>query len=376
VPTPPSVVFYITGHGFGHASRDIEVINAILRRRPDVRIAVRSRVSREMFGATGAPPVERHEIETDTGVVQIDSLTIDEEQTACRAAEFYATFDERVAREASALAAFDAAVVVGDIPPLAFAAADAAAIPSVALGNFTWDWIYAAYPQFDRTAGGVIARIREAYRSAALALRLPLHGGFEPMLDVVRDIPFIARKARQPREVTRARLEIGDGRAVLASFGGHGLRLPYAEIARRNRFTLIVADCEIPAATPAPGRLRCFTSAQLAAAGLRYEDVVAAADVVVSKPGYGIVSECIANRTRLLYTSRGRFLEYGVFVAEMPRLLPCRHVPQEDLLAGNWEGGVQALLQQSFPAEPPTDGADVAAAEILRLAGPPLRGLR
>ena len=27
---PPVVVFYISGHGFGHASRDIEVINALL----------------------------------------------------------------------------------------------------------------------------------------------------------------------------------------------------------------------------------------------------------------------------------------------------------------------------------------------------------
>ena len=52
---------------------------------------------------------------------------------------------------------------------------------------------------------------------------------------------------------------------------------------------------------------------------LRYEDLVAAADVVVSKPGYGIVSECIANDTALLYTSRGRLIEYDVMVAEMPQ---------------------------------------------------------
>ncbi len=49
-------------------------------------------------------------------------------------------------------------------------------------------------------------------------------------------------------------------------------------------------------------------------AGLLYQDLVAAADVVVSKPGYGIVSECVANGTALLYTSRGRFIEYDLFV--------------------------------------------------------------
>ena len=49
--------------------------------------------------------------------------------------------------------------------------------------------------------------------------------------------------------------------------------------------------------------------------------VEAAADVVVSKPGYGIVSECIVNGAALLYTSRGRFAEYDVFVEEIRALL-------------------------------------------------------
>ena len=35
---------------------------------------------------------------------------------------------------------------MGDIPPLAFAAAAAAGVPAIALCNFTWDWIYGAYP--------------------------------------------------------------------------------------------------------------------------------------------------------------------------------------------------------------------------------------
>ena len=66
---------------------------------------------------------------------------------------------------------------------------------------------------------------------------------------------------------------------------------------------------------------------------LRYEDLVATAEAVVTKPGYGIVSECVANGTPLLYTSRGRFIEYDMFVTEMPRVLTCRFMPQDDLRA-------------------------------------------
>ena len=45
-----------------------------------------------------------------------------------------------------------------------------------------------------------------------------------------------------------------------------------------------------------------------------------AADVVVTKPGYGIIAECLANDTAIVYTSRGEFAEYDVLVdgAEAP----------------------------------------------------------
>ena len=55
-PMPPVVVFYISGHGFGHASRDIEVINALLDRRPEVRVIVRTAAKRWLFDLTVRHP--------------------------------------------------------------------------------------------------------------------------------------------------------------------------------------------------------------------------------------------------------------------------------------------------------------------------------
>jgi hypothetical protein len=57
-------------------------------------------------------------------------------------------------------------------------------------------------------------------------------------------------------------------------------------------------------------------------------------------------------------------------VAEMPRLLRCRFIAQEDLLAGRWAEGVEALLNQPPPPlTPMINGADVAADFILKTAG-------
>ena len=346
--SPATIAFYISGHGFGHAARAVELIGALRDARPNLSVFVRTTVTPALFEPIGGGCVDLQRTETDTGLTQRDSLTIDEEDSARRAAHFYATFDRRAGDEAEWLRAAAVDVVVGDIPPLAFAAAARAGIPSVAVGNFTWDWIYSIYPAFDALAPDVLPIIRDAYAHTTRALRLPLHGGFEPMETVV-DIPFIARKSGRDRGETRRAAGVDGSRpVVLPSFGAYGAPLPYDRLRSEGRLTVLDPTC-VPD-------------------GFRYQDLVAAADVVVTKPGYGIVSECAANDTPLLYTSRGRFVEYDVFVAEMPRILRCRYISQEDLLAGRWADAVDALLAQPAPPERARiDGAGIAAGEILRM---------
>ena len=235
------------------------------------------------------------------------------------------------------------------------------------LGNFTWDWIYAAYPQFETGAPGVIEAIGGAYARATRALRLPLHGGFETMR-TVRDIPFIARRSRRGRDEARRALGLSlTETVVLASFGGHNLGLDYGAIARGNPFRLLLTDYEYPHDAGAD-RLVRVTRRHMADRGLKYEDLIAAADAVVGKPGYGIVSECVANGAAFLYALRSRFAEQDVFEREMPDLLRCRRIENDDLLEGRWREPIEALLAQPpAPTVPPTNGAEEAATAILDL---------
>jgi hypothetical protein len=347
------VVFYISGHGFGHATRQIEVMRALRGLSPDIRIALRTSTARWMFEAAAPRPFDLTPIVVDTGVVQPDTLSLDEERTAAAATEFYSSFDRRIDDEARALAAAGADLVVSDVPPLASAAAARAGIPCVAVANFTWDWLYRGYEAFTSgAAAGALAAIEDAYASTPLALRLPLHGGFRTM-PRVEEIPLIARKSQRDPADTKKILGLDPARPmVLASFGAYdaaGTDVALEAIERAGRFTILAPPREAPS-------------------GLRYEDLVAAADVVVSKPGYGIVSECIANDAALLYTSRGRFAEYDLFVREMPALLRCRYIPLDDLRAGRWADSIDALLAMAPPRERPrVDGARVAADRILAL---------
>ena len=113
-------------------------------------------------------------------------------------------------------------MVLADIPPLAFDAAAEAGVPSVGLGNFSWDWIYAhlarRVPAF-REPSDVA---REAYSKADLLLELPFAGDLSAFPRRER-IPMVARPQRRPRAETRRALGLADGEvAVLLSFGGIG----------------------------------------------------------------------------------------------------------------------------------------------------------
>jgi hypothetical protein len=376
-----AIVFYVSGHGFGHASRTVEVINAILARRPETRIGVRTAAPRWLFDLTVKGKVTFSTLETDTGVVQIDALTLDEADSIRRASAFHSDLVTRAASETRILRELGAGLIVGDIPPLAFAVGAAAGIPSIAIGNFTWDWVYADYPRV-RLAPSLLPAIRTAYSRASMALRLPMSGGFETISNV-KDIPFIARHATRTREEVCKALKLpSDKPIVLASFGGYGLPgLDTDALAKLKKYTAVTtANLPLGRARkemPTAERKGSFISVNEEAmydAGVRYEDLVGAAEAVVTKPGYGIISECIANESAMLYTSRGHFPEYDVLVEDLPKYLRSAFINHDDLFAGKWETHLDKLLaqpKQKNYKKPETNGADVAAEILLKALDKP-----
>ncbi len=377
-------MFYISGHGFGHASRTIEVINAWLARQPDLRVIVRTSAVRWLFERTvrdglkigpprADPGVFFETVDVDPGMVQVDSLRLDVDKSVQRARAFMTNFARYVAAEAAWLQSVGARLVVADVPPLGVAAAHRAGVPAVVLSNFTWDWIYSAYPG----TGDIAAAMGEAYAGATLALRLPMHGGFDTFRSIV-DVPFIARRSARAPEETRRRLGLPlDQQLVLVSFGGYGLgELNLEALGALDGFVVIVSGhAQHSSGLPRlplgrRGSVLPFDEVGMYAAGFRYEDLVRAVDIVVSKPGYGIIAECLANDTALLYTPRGHFIEYDVLVAAMPRFLRVARIDHADLFAGRWGGPLAALVAEPDPPErPAVNGAEVAV-DLLSTMGP------
>jgi L-arabinokinase len=356
---------YVSGHGFGHTTRVGEVLRALRAHAPGLEIAVVTSAPEALYrSAIPGPFLYRH-VECDVGLAQRGALVIDAEATIVRWGAFAAANASRVKAEAEWLRQAGARLVLGDIPPLAFEAAAEAGLPAVALANFSWDWIYRhlarAHPGLRPAAEAAAA----AYRRADRLFQLPFAGDLS-VFPLREEVPLVARRPGRRREEARRLLGLPPGPLVLLSFGGLGL--PGFDLRAlaglpEVRFVAEGNSGDVPPNVTAMGRER------LEARGLGYHELVGAVDVVVTKPGYGIVTDAIGARTRLVYTERGDFPEYPILVAEMARYLASVHVSNEDLRAGRLEEPIRRVLEMPYPEPPRVDGAEVVAGRLLELVG-------
>ena len=353
----PHLCLYVTGHGYGHASRAQAVAETLLDD-PRWSVELRTAAPREVFDWLLGDRCCLSAVHLDPGVVQSHSFHHDLEKTV---AAWRALLDRREAlidAEARHLDETRADVVLSDVSPLACAAARRAGRPSLVMGNFTWDWILEAYRDADPRFDAIVADVRHLYAEADLYLRLPM----SPPTDLFRaqrDLPLVARRAHRSRAEVRARLAApADEVLVLLSFGGFGIDRLELEGVRRLPNVRCVWD-------RGPSRPPVLLSTE--GSDLRYPELLRAVDVVLTKPGFSIIAESIAQRMALAYAPRHGFRENALLVDYLERTWPAsRAISVESLADGSWVEPAVELARSGAPRpEIPVDGA-ANVVEIVR----------
>jgi len=351
-----SILYYITGHGFGHAVRSNQVIRSLKKARPDAEIQVRTTAPKWLFPKT----VRYSRQSLDIGIVQRDSLEMDLDATVQTCRLIHKNAPRTVENELAFVRDHDVRLIIGDIPPLCFELAARAGVPSVAITNFTWDGIYGAYLKEHPEFGPLIDEMTHWYAKATLALTLP----YPCNMEVFRQreaVPWVARISGLRKNEARKIYSLPQSATVvLLSFGGLGLkRLPWGKLKQMRDYIFIRTGGE----NRFDGNILTLPDAQH-----RYEDLVRAMDAVVTKPGYGIVADVIAHRVPILYTDRGDFPEYPRLVQALSDCATAEFIPQAELLSGEIDPGLRTVLEKTpnWPAVE-LNGAEVAAQRVIAL---------
>lgn len=345
--------YYVTGHGFGHATRVVEVARQLILAGHDVHVV------------TGAPDfVFTSEIQSprlfirkvllDCGAVQADALTVD------RLASLEKYNETAVVPRASILEteiewlnSIKADLVVSDVVPVACRAAADAGIRSVCVTNFSWDFIYAEYVM---AAGNhhrsIVWQIAEDYSHCEFLIRLPGYCPMPAFRDVI-DVPLVVRRLHKSRKEVRKELGIGDDvKLVILNFGGQPAGWNLKEEYLPSGWLCLVCGAsnqELP-----PNFIKLAKDAYT-------PDLIAASDCMLGKIGYGTCSEALAFKLPFVFVRRDYFneepflrnmLEYYQSGVEMIR---------RDLLTGHWTPYLERAISLKPCYEGGTNGGERAA---------------
>jgi predicted glycosyltransferase len=346
-----SLLYYVSGHGYGHARRSAEVIRALRAVAPDVNVYVRTSAPTRIFAGLTAGPVTPGFI--DVPVVERDALSIDWPATIGAAADVLRRRRALVAREVEAVRELDPSLVVADVPFLAGDVGAVLGVPCVAVSNFTWDWVFEPHRGDHPDGASVVRGVRSSYGQVSALLQLPF-GHDTDLFPQVVPVPLVARRSTLEREEIDRRLGL-DGadrrpRVLVALRGG-------VEPQTLERAVASAPDFHFLRVRPAD-------------VGLDFSDLMAASDVVVSKLGYGTIADAIANGARLVWPPRSGFREDEVTEAEAPRYLRMQQMPPDDFHRGAWRDPLERAMSLPHPPERmPLDGAAACAGSIVERLG-------
>jgi L-arabinokinase len=358
----PRVLFALTSHGLGHLTRSLAVARALRARSPAVELLVATTHPRARVALDLPEPIEWHAVDYEPGTLPRSCFETDLEATRAAYLRFDAARDARRAEERSFLRAARCDALVCDVPALAVAAAAELGLAAIGLANFTWDWLLEPITA-GTPAEAARLRIAEDYARGSLHLRLPF-GPEESPFPRSEPAPLVCRRARLAPAALRARLglpEREERRLVVVCPGGWS---PDAwseiHVSGCDGFRFVTVG-DLPVRADAP----LLALPHALCEGVTLPDLVAAADLVLAKPGYGIASECAAHRTPLVAIERPDFRETPVLLAGFRALGPCTALSLRDFFAGRWEGALRAGLADVTPFAPlPEDGAARVAQRI------------
>lgn len=352
-PVSP-VIYYITAHGYGHGVRSCDILRTFARRYPERPLLLVTDLP-ESFLRNRLPGVQMQvrQASFDVGMVQLDSIKVDVDATLERVAELMRHREQRVADETRWLEEQQPALVQCDIPSIPLEAAARLDLPRLAISNFSWDWIYSPFVERDARWTEHIASFEEGYRQADFLMRLPFAGDMSVFPKAV-DVPLVAQPGI-PRRADLARtygLPL-DKTWALLSFST--LDLPPGALREMSSNPDLCFLTVKPLEWSVPGFYaidrRQFT----------FSDVLASCDVVVTKPGFGVVSECIVNNKPICYADRSDFIEYPILVRGIEQYLQHAHLPSQELYRGVVSEYVRACLQ----APPPVDHLPAQGDEVV-----------
>uniref|UniRef100_A0A2C9W5Q7 GHMP kinase N-terminal domain-containing protein n=1 Tax=Manihot esculenta TaxID=3983 RepID=A0A2C9W5Q7_MANES len=346
--------YYVTGHGFGHATRVIEVVRNLILAGHDVHV-VTGAPDFVFTSEVQSPRLFIRKVLLDCGAVQTDALTVDRLASLEKYSETAVKpRDSILATETKWLRSIKADLVVSDVVPVACRAAADAGIRSVCVTNFSWDFIYAEYVM---AAGyhhrSILWQIAEDYSHCEFLIRLLGYCPMPAFRDVI-DVSLVVRRLHKTRKEVRKELGIGDDvNLLILNFGGQPSGWKLKEYYLPSGWLCLVCGAS-DSQELLPNFIKLAKDAYT-------PDLIAASDCMLGKIGYGTCSEALAYKLPFIFVRRDYFNEEPFLRNMLEYFQSGVEMIRRDLLAGHWKPYLEHAVSLKPCYEGGINGGELAA---------------
>jgi uncharacterized protein (TIGR00661 family) len=296
-----TVAYYISDYGFGHATRSIAIIRELFNRyNGSLKVIIcNSYAINFLKDSLVGLNIEYRKINTDVGyVLKQNSMEINTVGLKTKYFQFIKNWERKLQSEKGFLIDNKIDFVISDISPLPFLPSKELDIPAIGISNFTW---YTAY------LGLINEKDLTCFRNAYLNMEyfFKLAGSNENDWITVQNesFGFISRNPTI-ENVAEIVQRVNLKRNKIIVYFGLGMKvdinLNELKLWDNESCVFLVSnnvDIELPNVYKIPEN---YTESQ---------NYIAASDLVISKAGWGTVSEGILNSKPLLILDRNEMNE-------------------------------------------------------------------
>lgn len=293
-----TVAFYISDHGFGHASRNIPIIGYILESNLHIRVIVKTGKKQGKFIRNVLKKYsDRLNIyfeSMDVGLIlKSGSLELDKEKLEKKLNDYINTWDNRNLKEDKFLKDNSVNLVVSDIVPWIFKSTSKVNIPSVLISNFTWIDIYKEY--FNEE---ICNEYKKCYELAEKSLLYSLY--IDNMKNYLKDFEEVGLCCRSFNEDKINKIKKEHEKKIVFISVGQSVDLKDSINVENLNYDFIVTEGI---------KIEGNNVTYLPVETTNTQDYIKASDYIISKAGWGTIAEVLCANKKCAVLSRNSIAE-------------------------------------------------------------------
>jgi len=276
------VIYYITDHGRGHATRSAAIIREL--KKLGIEVIVRNSNSVD-FLRKSLPEILIEPALTDVGpTIKENGISIDRVKSIPRINDWIDNLEKVSNKEVIFIKKIHPDLIISDISAMPLKSSQKTQTRSIAISNFSW------YDVLDFIPKDKLEKLREAYDCAELCIKLPL-GTKMAHFKKIKKVGLVARTTKRNRLQIRSELGINDSEfCVLLALGGSKIRI---SCKKEKNIKILSMGTNVKKSLNAIDLSNWIEG----------QELVSASDFVICKCGYGLISECLSNGVQFFYVA-------------------------------------------------------------------------